>query len=203
VDERRDHVELVGWVSDTLAALDGRQDADVPCGTCTGCCTSSQFIHIEPDEVETIRRIPKALLFPAPRLPEGNLLLGYDRRGHCPMLRSGVCTIYAHRPRTCRTYDCRVFPATGTPVLPPTKKPIAEAIRRWTFDIDSPDAASLAVALRQAGTFLRDRSAELPESLRPGNDAQAAVMAVLIHDIFVDSDPSLDQVAARLQSARR
>ena len=25
----------------------------------------------------------------------------------------GRCSIYEHRPRTCRTYDCRIFPATG------------------------------------------------------------------------------------------
>ena len=58
----------------------------MPCGTCTACCTSSQFVHIGPDEVDTLAHIPAELLFPAPRMPKGHVLLGYDERGHCPML---------------------------------------------------------------------------------------------------------------------
>src|ERR671913_1128381 len=115
------------------AALEGTADADVPCGTCTACCTASQFVHIAPDERDTLAHIPKALLFPAPRLPAGHVLMGYDERGHCPMLRDGACTIYAHRPRTCRTYDCRVFPAAG---LAPARVQVEIARRsaRWRFD---------------------------------------------------------------------
>ena len=29
------------------------------------------------------------------------------------MLIDNQCSIYEHRPRTCRTYDCRVFAAAG------------------------------------------------------------------------------------------
>jgi Fe-S-cluster containining protein len=29
------------------------------------------------------------------------------------MLIDNRCSIYPHRPRTCGTYDCRVFPAAG------------------------------------------------------------------------------------------
>ena len=32
------------------------------------------------------------------------------------MLVDGRCSIYEHRPRTCRTYDCRIFTATGLDV---------------------------------------------------------------------------------------
>jgi uncharacterized protein len=67
----------------------GQIGADVPCGTCTACCTSSQFVHIEPDEAETLARIPRALLFPAPGRPKGHVLMGYDERGHCPMFVDG------------------------------------------------------------------------------------------------------------------
>ena len=91
----------------------GSGGSDVPCGTCTACCTSSQFVHIEPDERDALAHIPAELLFPAPGRPRGHVLLGYDERGHCPMLVDGACSIYAHRPRTCRTYDCRVFAAAG------------------------------------------------------------------------------------------
>lgn len=115
-------------------ALDGAADADVPCGGCTACCTSSQFVHIGPDETDTIARIPAELLFPAPRLAPGNLVMGYDERGHCPMLVDGACVIYAHRPRTCRTYDCRLFAARGIAIDDPAKAAIAARVRRWRFE---------------------------------------------------------------------
>ena len=110
------------WLAGMERSLRGEADSDVPCGGCTACCTSSQFVHIEPDEVETLAHIPADLLFPAPRLPRGNVLLGYDERGHCPMLVDGACSIYAHRPRTCRIYDCRVFPATGVEIDDPAQR---------------------------------------------------------------------------------
>src|SRR3954468_8322245 len=123
--------EFASWIVDMQAALRGERDAEVPCGTCTACCTSSQFVHIAPDETDTLAHIPAQLLFPAPRLPEGHVLLGYDDRGHCPMLIDGRCSIYEHRPRTCRTYDCGVFPAAGIEPLEDEKPLIAERARRW------------------------------------------------------------------------
>jgi hypothetical protein len=57
---------------------------DMPCGECNACCRSSYFIHIKPEETKTLARIPKKLLFPAPGLAKGNVLLGYDEHGRCP-----------------------------------------------------------------------------------------------------------------------
>ncbi len=114
------------------AALDGEQDSEVPCGTCTACCTSSQFIHIDPTEIDALAHIPATLLFPAPRMPEGHVLMGYDEQGHCPMLVDGLCSIYEHRPRTCRTYDCRVFAAAGIDA-DDDKPSIVRQARRWEF----------------------------------------------------------------------
>lgn len=90
------------WLSGMQRALRGAGASDVACGTCTACCTSSQFVHVGPDEAETLAGIPRALLFPAPGLPEGHLVMGYDEAGHCPMFRDGGCSIYEHRPRSPR-----------------------------------------------------------------------------------------------------
>jgi len=90
------------WLVAVGRAIDGEQGSDVACGACTACCTSSQFVHIGPDETDALAHIPTALTFPAPGLPAGHVLLGYDERGHCPMLVDGACSIYEHRPRTCR-----------------------------------------------------------------------------------------------------
>ncbi|MCU1483344.1 MAG: hypothetical protein JWN67_90 [Actinomycetia bacterium] len=119
------------WLAEVRVAIRGDGEADVPCGTCTACCASSQFVHIGPDEVDALAHIPKALRFPAPGLAKGHVLLGYDEHGRCPMLGEHGCTIYEHRPRTCRTYDCRVFEAAG---IEADKALVAERARQWEFD---------------------------------------------------------------------
>jgi Fe-S-cluster containining protein len=142
------------WLDDTLRGLADGRGIDVPCGTCTACCRSSYFIHVEPDEVETLRRIPKALRFPAPGLPEGHVVLGYDEQGCCPMLVDDRCSIYEHRPRTCRTYDCRVFPATG--VSPEDDKPLVAArASRWQFAMPTDDDRAEHDALREVAVSVR------------------------------------------------
>jgi Fe-S-cluster containining protein len=123
------------------ASVRGEAETDVPCGDCTACCRSAQFVLVEPDEADARAHIPAALLFPAPRLPQGNLLMGYDQLGRCPMLGEHGCTIYEHRPRTCRTYDCRVFPAAGVFPDEPAKTDIASRARRWVFTHSETDRA--------------------------------------------------------------
>src|SRR3954452_13867356 len=100
------------------------------------CCTSSQFVHIEPDEADALAHIPAALLFPAPRLPKGHVLLGYDERGHCPMLVAGRCSMYEHRPRACRAYDCRGCPAAGVNPDPAAIAALPRP-RRFTYPSDT------------------------------------------------------------------
>lgn len=125
------------WLDHTRAVVQGRVvEAAVPCGSCTACCTSSQFVHIAPDETDALARIPAAVTFPAPGAPKGFRVMGYDERGHCPMFRDGACSIYEHRPRACRAYDCRVFAATG--VDPGDDKPaVRDQVVRWRFTFES------------------------------------------------------------------
>ena len=62
--------DFSAWATKMRRVLDDECSAEVPCGGCTACCTSSQFIHIEPDEIDTIAHVPAQLLFRAPeRLP--------------------------------------------------------------------------------------------------------------------------------------
>ncbi len=128
------------WLAATQRVLRQADDAAVPCDGCIACCTASQFIHIGPDETDALAAIPPALLFPAPGLPPGHVLLGYDEAGRCPMLVDGACSIYASRPLTCRAYDCRVFAATGIEDAP---EPVATRARRWRFAYS--DASARAV----------------------------------------------------------
>ena len=80
------------------------------------------------DRADALAHIPKQLLFPAPQQPD-ELVMGYDERGHCPMLVDDRCSIYDHRPQACRTYDCRVLAATGLVLDDSDKRAIAGAFR--------------------------------------------------------------------------
>jgi Fe-S-cluster containining protein len=141
------------WLAEVRVAIRGQGETDVACGTCTACCASAQFVHVAPDEVDALAHIPKALRFPAPGLPKGHVLLGYDERGRCPMLTDAGCSIYEHRPRTCRTYDCRVFEAAGLDVG--DEKPlIAQRARRWRFDHPTPEDRGDHDAVRRAAAAL-------------------------------------------------
>jgi Fe-S-cluster containining protein len=177
--------DFSAWATGMQAAIRGERGSDVPCGGCTACCTASQFIHIAPDETETLARIPKPLLFPAPLMPEGHVVLGHDERGHCPMLVAGRCSIYADRPRTCRTYDCRVFAASG---LAAEDGLIAERARRWRFGFPTGAARRRRDAVHEAAVFIRERPHDLPDGAAPANATQHAVLAVEMHDDFVRED---------------
>jgi Fe-S-cluster containining protein len=181
------------WLAGMKQALGGEGESDVPCGGCTACCTSSQFVHVGPDETEALARIPTELLFPAPRMPSGHVVLGYDENGHCPMLVDGACSIYEHRPRTCRTYDCRVFPATGVEVDDEDQLAIANRARRWRFDVAAESEGVEHDALRAAARFVRWRSDLLPDGVVPTNATQRAVLAIELHEAFLGHDDVTDR----------
>jgi uncharacterized protein len=160
-EERRDLPagEFSAWLRRTRAALLGEGGADVPCGECSACCTTSHFVHVGPDEAQTLARIPRELLFPAPGLPAGTVLLGYDERGRCPMLTSGRCSVYEHQPLTCRTYDCRVFAAAA---ITADREPITRQARRWKFSHPAQDDRDEHAAVRAAARFMREHAACFP-----------------------------------------
>jgi Fe-S-cluster containining protein len=143
------------WLTEMRAALRGERDANVPCNGCVACCASSQFVTIAPDETDALAHIPAALQFPAPRLPRGHAVIGYDEHGRCPMLGTDGCSIYEHRPRACRTYDCRIFAATGIELTEPEKAAIAERVRRWRFTYATPADETEHDRLRSTAARLR------------------------------------------------
>jgi len=159
----------VTWLGSITAAISEGASSDVPCGSCDACCRASQFILVAADDIAARSAIPAELLFPAPGMPVGNHVMGYDSRGHCPMLSDAGCTIYQSRPHACRTYDCRVFAATGIDVGADGRAEVAARVERWQFDL-SGGGAELLDALRAAGAYVSLHSAELG---LPGTTAQA------------------------------
>jgi hypothetical protein len=158
-------------------------------------------VHIGPDEVATLAHIPAALQFPAPRLPAGHVVLGYDERGHCPMLVDGACSIYDDRPRTCRTYDCRIFPASGVDLDDPEKAAIAERVRQWRFEF--PDAVDRAehAAIVAAARFVREHADLLPAAVAPVTATQHAVVAIQVHRAFLGHDDGIRRAPTREETA--
>jgi uncharacterized protein len=173
------------WIRQMQEAIRAERTSDVPCNGCTACCTSSQFIHIGRDERDTLAHIPAELLFPAPRLPPGHVLMGYDQRGHCPMLIDGQCSIYEHRPRTCRTYDCRVFAAAG--IEPDDMVDISTRARRWRFSYPTKADCLQHEAARAAATHFKKHPALLPDGVAATNATQLAVLAIQAHEDFLRS----------------
>jgi uncharacterized protein len=191
------------WLLEVRQAQHDPKGAVVPCGECTACCRASQFILIRPEETHTIARIPPALLFPAPGLPEGNVVMGYDEHGHCPMFIGGRCSIYEVRPQTCRAYDCRVLSATGVELDDDTKAEIMERTRRWKFEFATPEDYRLHAAVNAAVDFLRDRAADLPDGIVPHNSTQLAFLGIELHELFLgDGLPSVEAVEAAIAAFR-
>jgi len=176
------------WLERMRAALRHEADADVPCGDCCACCSTSHFVHIGPDEVETLAEVPDELLFAAPGLPDGHVVLPFDERGRCPLLdEGGRCAIYAHRPLTCRTYDCRVFAAAG---LDADREEISARARRWRFVCPSPRDAEHLAAVAAAARWIPAHAAAFPGGAVPDDPAQLAVLAVRVADAFLPGGPA-------------
>jgi Fe-S-cluster containining protein len=152
------------------------------------------FIHIGPEEVETIRRIPKKLLSRAPGFPRGHVLLGYGDQGQCPMLVDGECSIYEYRPQTCRDYDCRVFAGTGLAVDEPNQPEIAHRIGAWRFRYTE-EGHALQTALQRALSFLQGNRDRFPKGSLPSQPGPVAATAVRIYKLFRTDDTQLSDVA--------
>jgi uncharacterized protein len=199
-DSEIDAGSYSSWHRATLDALASGNGIDVPCGACTACCRSSYFIHVTPDETETLRRIPRVLRVPAPGLPAGHVVLGYDERGHCPMLVDDRCSIYEHRPRTCRQYDCRVFAAAGVDPVEDGKVRVAVRVRQWRFAHASAADRAGHDATVAASAYLRARPDAIPVGEEPRTAADLAVLGMRASVAFVDGrEPPVDQVRAALE----
>lgn len=179
--------DFSSWLRDIRNALLIDSETAVACGECSACCSSSQFIHIRPEETRTLGRIHKELLVAAPGLPEGHMLLGYDKNGMCPQVRNGACSIYEHRPLTCRAYDCRIFTAAGI-TAGDDKALITERVRRWKFSYPAARDREEHSAVQAAAKFIREHAEGFPGRKVPTNPGQLAILAIKVYDVFLKSD---------------
>ncbi|MEQ8860174.1 MAG: YkgJ family cysteine cluster protein [Pseudomonadales bacterium] len=186
LDESRDLAagDVGIWLDEMSRALDEPGEMRVPCGSCNACCRSAYFIHIGAGEVETLARIPRALLVPAPGRPEDRVM-GFDERGHCPMLVGDACSIYPQRPLTCRRFDCRVFAAAGVDPSEDGKTEVAARTRRWRFDYARAHDRRRHAAVVTAARLLDENRRQLGRAA-PANRTQQAVQAVACHEAVLE-----------------
>jgi len=184
--------DFSSWLRHIRNALLSESGIDVACEGCIGCCSSSYFIHIKPQETGSLSRIRKEVLFSAPGLPKGHLLMGYDKDGRCPMLEKGKCVIYEHRPLTCRNYDCRVFTAAGIAAGGDDKAVINQRVERWKFSYPTESDRNEHLAVRAAATFIREHAHSFPGGQVPNDLGQLAMLAIKVYDVFLKKSGGAD-----------
>ncbi len=193
------------WLIEARAALAGDHGANVPCGDCIGCCVSSYFIPVRPEDTRAIARIPVDALI-RPGAQGGNAMLGYREDGTCPMLHARQCSIYADRPRTCRDYDCRIFAAAGIAAGGEDKHVINRRVRAWRFTYATPADWEAHEAVRNAARFIRDQKASFPGGRAPATPMGIAVLALKTYKVFLDANvraKSATDIATAVVAASR
>lgn len=188
------------WLHAMRAALGGGPGMDVACGDCVGCCTSSYYIKVRAGEA-ALQHIPPGQLVPSPGEP-GTRLMGFDAAGHCPMFGAAGCSIYPHRPDTCRTYDCRIFTAAGMQAGA-GKTMINERVARWRFEFAGEGERREQRAVQAAASFLRQHPVRFPGGHIPSRPSDIAVLAVKAYGVFLDGVADATETAARIIEACR
>ena len=188
------------WLRQMRAALAGNSGMDVACGDCRGCCTSSYFVKVRAHERAALERIGEENLRPLPNARNGAMLMGFHENGHCFMFANGGCSIYANRPQTCRTYDCRVFTAAAMNAGP-DKSEINERIANWRFEYPSARDEAEHRAVKAAANFIRQHVVRFPGGRIPSRPSEVAVLAVKTYEIFLDPPGSDEEIAAAIINA--
>ena len=195
------------WLRAMRGSLAGDGGMDVACGDCRGCCVSSYYVKVRAHESAALARIGAENLQPGPSEDPGTSLLGFRADGHCRMLVAGNCSIYEHRPETCRSYDCRIYAAAG--MNAGDDKPVINArVSRWRFQYPAASDREHHRAVTAAASFLRQHPVRFPNGHVPSRPSEIAVLAVKGYTAFLgpprsDAETSTALIQAVLQFDRR
>lgn len=177
--------EFSDWLLEIRRAIADEGAMDVPCGDCRGCCVSSHFVLVRPDEAAALSRIDPALLFRTPGMQRGHRVMAYREDGTCPQMDGGNCAIYPDRPRACRTYDCRVFAAAGIPAGGDDNSRIQERVSLWRFEYRDDASREAHRSVGAAASFVSRRPELFPGGAVPRDPGQLAVLALKCHEVFL------------------
>jgi hypothetical protein len=188
------------WLKEMRAALRGKGGTQVPCGDCVGCCVSSYHIPIRIEDAAARKLIPVRHLARA-----GNTtVMTYLPDGTCPMFGASKCSIYAHRPQTCRDYDCRVFAAAGIDAGGADKHVINNRVRSWRFAFKTSRDQQAQRAVQATATFIKNHATSFPGGA-PSAPTGIAVLAIKAYHVFMNpnADRNVADTAAAIIAASR
>jgi Fe-S-cluster containining protein len=156
------------WLDEWRRFASGQADVpSVPCNGCQQCCWSTRVA------VEREEETPEDLAHLEFAEDERGWRLQKRADGACIHLGASGCTVYPHRPRACRHFDCRVFS------LVQSEYAIDEEQRhfapRWIFRFDDAEDKAIMMAaqlgvLPRLGATLRGEAGPL--------DYEAAVQEI-------------------------
>jgi uncharacterized protein len=173
------------WLSQARASLRGHGGMEVPCGDCTGCCTSGYSVQLRPEDSRALAKIPSRLLSSPPGFPRGHMTMPCLSDGTCPMLSAGRCTIYAERPQTCLDYDCRIFAAAGLDAGGTDKGVINQRVREWRFTYPTPADRQAHDAVLATASFIQARRSSFTTRV-PTAPMGIAVLAIKAYEVFLN-----------------
>jgi Fe-S-cluster containining protein len=177
------------WLIQARAALRGSGATRVPCGDCTGCCTSGYSIEVRPADAAALARIPATSLSRSLGSASANWTVRPNADGVCPMLSCGKCTIYAQRPQTCLDYDCRVFTAAGMEAGGADKAVINQRLKEWRFQFNREEDRQAHEAIKAAALFIRAGRANFAPGTVPLNPLGIAALALRVYPVFLPPGP--------------
>jgi len=196
--------EFGAWRRAMAAALRGDGGTDVPCGSCVGCCSGSWPIALRTDDAVVLPRVPADYVIEVAGAPPGVRYMGYRPDGTCPLLEAGRCTVYAHRPQTCRDFDCRLFAAAGLASAGANKSLIDARIAAWRFQYATDDEVAIHRAMCDAAAFLVACGGEAGAVRLPTTPVAIAGLAFKAYDVFLEAADATPETRARrlLERAR-
>lgn len=169
------------WFVMAKEAITNDKETRVPCKGCNACCTSGFYIAVRKDEIDTLEHIPEKLLSEIPGMPE-LYFIGCTDQGHCPLLVDDLCSIYDHHPHSCKTFDCRIFTATGINLDKEDTSPINRRVKEWEFTSPKENDRIQHKELLRAVSVLK-------ENLDPGSmDSTSENRRLLAHKAILLSE---------------
>lgn len=193
------------WLTQARRSLQGNGGMDVPCGDCTGCCTSGYSVQLRPEDKGALAKIPVELRVTAVGFPAGHQTMPALPDGRCPMLSDHRCTIYSERPQTCLDYDCRIFAAAGIDAGGPGKVVINRRVRAWRFSYPNEADRRAHDAVLAASKFVRERKESFVGRV-PSAPMGVAVLAIKAYGVFLEAGAqarSDERIAQELTEAGR
>jgi Fe-S-cluster containining protein len=177
--------DFATWLSQTRAMLRGEAGPEVPCGDCVGCCVSSYPVPVRAHESASLAAIPIQHLA---RSANHHALIVALPDGRCPMLNADAkrCSIYSHRPLTCRDYDCRIFAAAGIAAGSDDRSVINERVRKWRFSYRNTADRLMHEAVISAAAFIRTEAQRF-QGRAASTPTGIAVLAIKAYPVFLDS----------------